>query len=83
MPGLFLRQFRRRHLSQLFIDEWQQLLCSMGIAPFNLGQDASNVRHGQHDSQPGEETPKNVRGQAWGMRQSVGERVSEKVPISA
>ena len=37
MSGLFLPQFRRRQLSQLFLDEGQQLLCSMGISPAVVG----------------------------------------------
>ena len=41
-----LGQLTRRELSQFVVNQWQELLGSMGIALFDGGQDASHVTHG-------------------------------------
>src|SRR5262249_5952000 len=45
LAGLFVGQFCRGQLPQLFIDEWQQLLRRRGISLFDRRENAGYVIH--------------------------------------
>jgi hypothetical protein len=45
LPRLLGGEFLCREFPQLIVDNWQQLLGSIGIAGFDLGQDLRNVGH--------------------------------------
>src|SRR5262249_24553188 len=46
LPGLLLRQLLGRELTQLVVDQWQELLCGVRIAVLDGGQDVGDVAHG-------------------------------------
>jgi hypothetical protein len=45
LPGLLVRQFLRGQLAEFVVDERQQLLRRVGIAPLNRRQNLRDVRH--------------------------------------
>ena len=57
MAGLLLRELGGGEFSQLVIDERQELLGGVGIAGFDLREDAGDIGHGEQDSEPLGETP--------------------------
>jgi hypothetical protein len=50
LTGLLLSEFGGGQFAELVIDEGQELLGSVRIARFDLGEDAGDVGHGEQDT---------------------------------